>query len=773
MSLYPSLRMIMKYRLILIVTLICTIQLVLSLSLKGQPTIISSELREEINDLIEQAKLEREVGEFRSAAKIYEKAGLKCWENKAYIPAIEYFQEALNIFEKMKDPRAMAEVSHHLGMIHASIYDYYTSLGFLESEIKIREKIGVKGDLVLAFINKSLIFKTIKDYSDAIATVNKALLIAREINNMSLMSNCYGLLTELYESSGDPLKMLHYFKLYRTFHELENQRRAKMGPLVNSNSSIQDPRTNSQNPQLMLQMRKNDLMERKRALDSAQIEIKSIQLELMAIEGTLAEADSFRRELLLQAKKKELVIMNLEQQKRYKNLELDKAKFFRNELIVGLIIVLIIAFVLGRNSQIKKSLNIQLAKKNEEINTHREKILEQNKILEEALESAKAAAVAKSQFLSTMSHEMRTPMNSVIGFTNLLRMEEPLPRQKKYLDTLHFSANHLLYLINDILDFNKIEAGKLEIERNAINLKEMLEHVTNTFSYKCKDQGIELNLRIMTNLHCYVIGDKIRLNQILTNLLGNAVKFTEEGSVTLDIRISSEDETSIVIKFSVIDTGIGIKEDKLDSIFESFTQASTDTTRKYGGTGLGLTITKKLVELHGGMMGVKSQFGEGSTFWFTIPFQRGERFTEAIPSKVDKKTEEIPSLEGMHVLVAEDNHINVVIARKFLKMWKIKMDTAENGKIAAEMVQSKVYDLILMDLQMPEMDGYEATRTIRNMDDPYFKNLPIIAMTANVSPHIETEVKEKGLSGYIPKPFNPKFLFETISQYHLKKEAIC
>ncbi len=378
-------------------------------------------------------------------------------------------------------------------------------------------------------------------------------------------------------------------------------------------------------------------------------------------------------------------------------------------------------------------------------------------------EIAEGNARTKSEFLSTMSHEIRTPLNGVIGMSNILLEENPRQDQIRNLEILKFSGENLLVLINDILDYNKLESGKVEFEAADFSLKNSTSSIIYAIGTKAKENNNELLIDIGEDVPDYVIGDPTRLAQVLNNLLSNAVKFTKNGTVTLSVKLNKEEEEKVTLDFAVTDTGIGIPLDKQAHIFESFTQASSSTTREFGGTGLGLAITKKLLELQESKIVLHSESGKGSTFSFTLELGRSmTKNTENAPvKKVDEQTE----LRGTRLLLVEDNKINQLVANRFLDKWDINYDVADNGAIALEKVQKNDYDIILMDLQMPTMDGYTATTKIRGLADTKYHKLPIIALTASAMLEERDRVYTVGMNDYVTKPFNPNELYNVIVKY--------
>ncbi len=355
-----------------------------------------------------------------------------------------------------------------------------------------------------------------------------------------------------------------------------------------------------------------------------------------------------------------------------------------------------------------------------------------------------------------MSHEIRTPLNAVIGMSHILMDDNPTESQLENLKILGFSAQNLLKLINDILDFTKIETGNMILESVNVNLKELVSQTLNSLQFKTAEKPVALKSEIDHRIPTYVKGDNTRLYQILINLLGNSVKFTESGEVKLKLDLVQETKKSVKVRFEISDTGIGIEPEKIAYIFESYTQASSDTTRKYGGTGLGLAITKSLLHLYNSEITVESEIGKGSKFSFIIDFERSQE-----PSMLVENKTPIEQLSAS-ILVVDDNEINRILASKVLSKWGIEVDFAENGKIALDKVQQSTYDLILMDLHMPVMDGMEAAKAIRRLGGKYTK-LPIVALTASLFAHELETINECGMDGYVMKPFVPAELYGKIS----------
>ncbi len=395
-------------------------------------------------------------------------------------------------------------------------------------------------------------------------------------------------------------------------------------------------------------------------------------------------------------------------------------------------------------------------------------ILHDITILEEAIEdlkesrkAAEDASRAKSQFLATMSHEIRTPLNGIIGMTELLAPSIHTEEDREYLQTVQSCSGSLLDIVNDILDFSKIEAGKMELEKADIDLDSLMDTTAKAFAHNAREKGLAYSCSIDPAIPKKLIGDAVRVRQILVNLIGNAFKFTEKGRIVVKARLIKHVEQQAVVEFSVSDTGIGIPEDKIAGLYESFQQVDSSTTRKFGGTGLGLAIVKNLVTIMNGRIELESRLGEGSTFIFSIPFEVSEK------EDLKDVTGAEPDFIGINidVLLVEDNKANQMLVKRLLEKKEMKVEVAGNGIEALRMLEEKAFDLIFMDIQMPEMDGYEATTAIRKIESVTGNHTPIIALTANAAEDDKNACLKVGMDDFLTKPIRSESLYRCVYKY--------
>jgi PAS domain S-box-containing protein len=427
-------------------------------------------------------------------------------------------------------------------------------------------------------------------------------------------------------------------------------------------------------------------------------------------------------------------------------------------------------YAIGKNitQQIESEKESEIADKLYDLNLNRlhKTLLD----LQKAKSLSEETVKAKQQFLANVSHEIRTPMNAIIGFSNVLLKSKLNKQELQYVNAIKKSGDSLMNIINEILDLSKLESGNFSFDESKFNLYELIDSVKMLFELVVQDKELSFNINFKDKVTANLIGDAGRLHQILVNLVGNSIKFTEKGFVKIDIEEINKINELVHLRFSVIDSGIGIEEKNLEKVFESFTQASNATTRKYGGTGLGLTICKQLVELQGGKIYVHSEFGKGTNFTFEVPFKTFTSDVNKDKETIEKYYVKNENLSQYKILVVEDNEINTLLTSKILEDWGFKFSVANSGKKAISILDHDNFDLILMDIQMPEMDGYEATQIIRNSNKRH-KNIPIIATTAHAANDEIERALSVGMNDCVTKPFPQQVLLQKILKYIYKHRS--
>jgi signal transduction histidine kinase/CheY-like chemotaxis protein/HPt (histidine-containing phosphotransfer) domain-containing protein len=679
---------------------------------------------------------------------------------------LQNLYNSLHYFEQGKDSLGMARALNYIGNIYDSYGQYDSGLESCLKGLKIAEAIKYKegqGDLNSTLGN---IYFRISDYKHALKSYLKSLSIRVEINSMEAAASSMNLIARTYTSLGDFEHGLDYYNKALALRKKLNDPAiswtylglAALYESINKDAkaleyySICDKLNSGTDIRLEIHILmgigryyiKTDNTKAIKALKKAlehsyELNAKPLQYEIHQLLASLYETKGDLKKALQHFKLYQRIkeeVQSFESANRVKNQEISYA-VERSE----------------KQAEIHRLKNIELKAAYETLH-------EQKLTIEKGKKRAEQSEKFKEQFLANMSHEIRTPMNAVNGMTELLLEKTPRADQLNYLEAIRKSSDILLHIINDILDLSKIEAGKMEIEQIDFSLHETIGQVKQTLSFRAEEKGLQLITQVDEAIPDVLIGDPVRLNQILVNIGGNAIKFTEKGSVHIAVTKNADNK----IVFSIIDTGVGIPKDKMKLVFESFSQADSTINRKFGGTGLGLSISKQLVELQGGKIAVQSEEGEGTTFSFTLNYPKGSKIKleqrKQAEYKVDGST-----LNGLRILIADDNEYNRIVAKDTLLLKaEVEIDEAENGEQVLKLLKKNNYDIILMDVQMPVMDGFEATRQIRN-NFPSPKNaIPIIALTASVVRTDLYKCKMAGMNNYVPKPFKPWQLFSVIAE---------
>lgn len=724
-------------------------------------------------------------------------------KKQTYETALEFYFKALKLKEEINDRSGVAIALNNIGNVYEKQGDFNKAIDYLFKSLDVKKTIGDKQGLAASYNNIGTSYLEHNFFDQAEKYLLLSLQVAEEIKSLDDIKEAHYTLSELYEKTHKPQKALLSYKSYIKYRDsLYNDENTKK--IIRSELNF-----NYEKKQQLNQLEQ----EKKDAIQKEKLQTKNIVLYGTIIIIFLLAAFSFimfnnyshnkKQSQLIEQKNKELEKFSIATSKTANGVFITDAngdlewfnegftKLFgwfnekefieaRGKNILNVSGYSRIAEIVDKAVKEKTSLvyeSINITKDGRELwiqatitpifdeNGHlKNLVIVDGDIteLKKAKESAEQSLHILEQFLANTSHEIRTPMNGVIGMARQL-LETNLDKQQlEYLQAIQESSNNLLHVVNDILDISKIRAGKVIFEKVEFRIADLLKSIQFLLQRKADEKKIYLNINIQNSIPEVLIGDPVRLNQVLLNLAGNAIKFTEKGGVDISANLIQSKNHVAEISFAITDTGIGIPEDKISYVFESFAQAQSHTNRKYGGTGLGLSISKFLIEEQGGSVSVISKENEGSSFNFSLSFGIGDPnwkgdtivYSQDMPSDVD--------LSNLSVLLVEDNLINQRVAIYDLKKWKIHVDVVDSARKAYDLLHAKNYDIILMDISMPDINGLEATKHIRkNLREP-IKNIPIIAMTASALVGEKERCFAAGMNDYISKPFNPITLYNKI-----------
>jgi signal transduction histidine kinase/CheY-like chemotaxis protein/mannose/fructose/N-acetylgalactosamine-specific phosphotransferase system component IIB len=658
----------------------------------------------------------------RKEAQLFFKLGKIYYTNNSFREASENFHKSISLHKSILPTPTLAASYCYLGLTNIKKEQHILAEIYFKKSESIYKDLGINNSSYDINLKKGISYKLKKQYHLATIALQKIIKNPDTLNDLKTKSEAFYQLGIIKNSLQKSDSALYYLENALHINAKANDIEQKSRIILALSQSYKE---------------KKDFDRAYSYLD----EHYQLKDRISKIKISKKSAADF-------AKFKEKELLNARLEKEEKNREEQKANKYSkliSILAIALITILsLLSLALYKNNIIRNESNLLLKEKNNEL------IIAKNK--------AEKASLARSEFLSTVSHELRTPLNAINGITHLLLKEKPKKSQINYLSSLQFSGNYLAKFINEILEINKIESNKTEIENIPFDLRELLKNIKNCLQELAYSNNNSFHLEIDNALPDFIIGDPTKLSQIFLNLINNALKFTKNGTVTVIAKQDISEQQNTSIYFEVMDTGIGIPEEKQQTVFESFSQGSIEVNRKYGGTGLGLTIVKKLIKILGGQIKLKSTVGIGSSFSFSLQFKT---VSETIVKPEKPKKKQTTSLSNKKILLIEDNKINQMITKKMLENKAILCEIIDNGEDAIEAVRHNKYDLILMDVHLPGINGTIATQKIREFDT----TTPVIALTA-ISLHENREMLLSfGMNDVITKPFVPDDFYATISKH--------
>ncbi len=739
---------------------------------------------------IQSQKFYEAANDKRGIAAALTKAGDIYNKQKDYSHALDFFLRSLKMAEDAGKKNLIAENVQNAADVYMSLGDYPRALQFALRALQIADDIGDKaatGEDLAAIgkcyhalaenKSKTAVPDSITSLPVAVRLqrahyyLTKAIDLQKETGNFGQLEEAYEVLSKVQYLEGDKEGSKESFKQHNTYLEsMYNQdksnevARKDMQYVFNKKQETLKQESKQKEAAMQQEMQLNSLRyeyEKKQAAATSEKEKEQLRIE----------EDLKQKQITFEYERKQAEIetkaaiakAELEKINALKDAKLQNAKKERWYYIGGLLMLILLSGVMYNRFMLLRKNKKILEDKNKQIAAEKENA---DKMRERAENSEKF----KQMFLANMSHEIRTPMNAVSGMTELLIEKSPRADQIDYLKAISKSSEVLLHIINDILDLSKIEAGKMELENIDFSLADTVQQVKDTLSHRSDEKGLQLLIDIDAKMTDVVVGDPFRLNQVLINLGGNAIKFTERGSVHFKIKPEKSEGDRVAVHFSIVDTGIGIPQDKINNLFGNFAQVNSSDTRKYGGTGLGLSISKQLVEMHGGKITVESVLGSGSTFHFTLTYPKGS------PKKLQQRIQQEKKadgsiLNGLRILLADDNEYNRIVVNETLALKSnVEIDMVVNGEEAYHAVRDKRYDVVLMDVQMPVMNGIDATIAIRTKLKSPNKDVPIIALTASTLREDIDRCIQSGMNSYVPKPFKAWQLINTLADVTGRKK---